>query len=427
MLAPFRIRGTPPAGIARSADEQFRSYLEKLTKLVPIEVLSLYVIGVGLIPAYADAGLVIWILFCLFLLFIIRAYGTSDPEPDLPPQWGAVIIAAVSFLLWVYTLGGPFKVWNLHYPVHYPWAGALLLLGWTFLTPLCYQPITVPRARRPAPGLAGESPAERDMRARLPNGATVAYDDVGRGPAVVLLHAFPLSRGMWRPQVEALASDFRVITPDLRGFGGTDGFTKAPTIEQMADDTAELLDTLGITDPVVLGGVSMGGYVALAFARKHDRRLRGLILADTRAEPDDAEGKANRDRLIAFAEKHSAADVLANLLPKMVSEETRTQRPEVVEEVKQLAAVQTPAGLIGALKAMRDRPDATSVLGNIAVPTLVLVGSADVITTPRMVQRLAEGIPGARLVQITGAGHLSCLERAEEFNTAVREFLESIR
>src|SRR5438046_568489 len=138
---------------------------------------------------------------------------------------------------------------------------------------------------------------------------------------------------MWRPQREALQGEFRVIAPDLRGFGGTDDFDGVPSVEQMADDVAALLDAGAPGEPVVLGGLSMGGYVALAFARRHPGRLRGLILADTRAEPDSDEAKVNRDNLIALARAHTARDVIDQLLPKMVSAETQAKRPGVVDEV----------------------------------------------------------------------------------------------
>jgi pimeloyl-ACP methyl ester carboxylesterase len=266
------------------------------------------------------------------------------------------------------------------------------------------------------------------MQQQLATSVTVAYDDVGGGLPVVLLHAFPLARAMWRPQVEALRNDYRLIVPDLRGFGGTSGFSETvpPSIEQMADDVAALLAALRLTEPVVLGGLSMGGYVALAFARKHPGWLRGLVLADTRAEPDTAEGKANRDKMIAFARNHSAADVIDQLLPKLLSETTRSQRPEVVAEVRQLAAAQTPTGIIGALEAMRDRPDATAWLGQIDVATLVLVGADDTLTPPSLAETLAARIQGARLEIIPGAGHLSNLEQPDAFNQAVRAFLRTL-
>jgi pimeloyl-ACP methyl ester carboxylesterase len=194
----------------------------------------------------------------------------------------------------------------------------------------------------------------------------------------------------------------------------------------MADDVATLFTELGITEPVVLGGLSMGGYVALAFARRHAGRLRALVLADTRSEADGPEARANRDQMIRFAAGHTARDVIEQMLPKMVSKETIDRRPEVVEEVRRVASAQTSDGIIGALQALRDRPDATSSLGAIAVPALVVVGRDDVLTPPETASALASRIRGARRVEIDGAGHLSNLEQPERFNDAVRGFLQSL-
>jgi pimeloyl-ACP methyl ester carboxylesterase len=264
------------------------------------------------------------------------------------------------------------------------------------------------------------------MKRQLSATRTVEFDDAGQGEALVLLHAFPLSRAMWRPQLEALQGECRIIAPDLRGFGGASGFDGAPSVEQMADDVQALLDSLGVKQAVV-GGLSMGGYVALAFARKYASRLRGLILADTRAEADSAEARANRDKLIAFAQDHAAGEVLAQMLPKLLSDVTRQQRPEVVSEIRQIASAQTSAGIIGALRALRDRPDSSELLKSLRVPTLVIVGADDALTPPALSQAMTQAIPGARLVQIAGAGHLSNLEQPAAFNDAVRAFVKSLR
>ncbi len=255
---------------------------------------------------------------------------------------------------------------------------------------------------------------------------TISYDEGGTGPAVVLLHAFPLSRSMWAPQMEALRDHYRVIAPDLRGFGGSKDFDEPPALDQVADDVAGLLDELKVGERIVLGGLSMGGYAALAFARRHPGRLRGLILADTKAEADDAEGKANRERLIAFAAEHTGRDVLEQMLAKLVAPETMAQHAEVVERIRHIAADQTPAAIIGALKAMRDRPDSGPSLSALAVPTLVVVGEKDVLTPPAAAESLAARIRGAKLVRIEGAGHLSNLEKPELFNAAVRSFLAEL-
>ena len=231
---------------------------------------------------------------------------------------------------------------------------------------------------------------------------------------VVLLHAFPLSSAMWQPQVEELSSEYRIITPDLPGFGSNPAI--ATSIELMADDVAGL-----IHEPVVLGGLSMGGYVALAFARKYPAKLRALILADTKAEPDDATGKANRDQLIAFAESHTVRDVIDMLIPKMVSS------PAAAEQVRALAAAQSTAGIANALRALRDRPDSSDMLWTIRVPTLVIVGSEDQLTPLPVARSLAGRIAGAKLEVIPGAGHISNLENPAAFNNALRAFLTSIR
>jgi pimeloyl-ACP methyl ester carboxylesterase len=254
----------------------------------------------------------------------------------------------------------------------------------------------------------------------------LSFDDVGAGPAVVLLHAFPLARAMWRPQVEALQGDYRLITPDLRGFGGSRASADVPSVETMADDVAALLDELKVAGPVVLGGLSMGGYVALAFARRHPARLRGLVLADTKADADDAAGRANRDRLIALAEKDGARAVIDQMLPKLLGADTTARRPEVVEEVRGIASRQNVAGIVGALKGLRDRPDANPGLGAIRVPTLVLVGRDDTLTPPAKSEEMASRIPNARLVVLDRAGHLSNLEQPGPFNAALRSFLQSL-
>lgn len=264
------------------------------------------------------------------------------------------------------------------------------------------------------------------MRTRLDDQTWVEYDDAGAGKPVILLHAFPLSRAMWRPQLAALQNEWRVIAPDLPGFGGTSGFTAAPSVERMADGVAALLDALGVKEPVAVGGLSMGGYVALAFARRFPGRLRGLFLADTRAEADGAEARANRDRLIALTRARPVSEVFDQLLAKLVGDETRARRPQVVEEVRRIASAQTPEAVIAALQALRDRPNSVPHLSAIAVPALVLVGSDDSLTPPAVAETLAAGIAGSQLAVIQGAGHLANLEQPELFNTAVRTFLERL-
>jgi pimeloyl-ACP methyl ester carboxylesterase len=265
------------------------------------------------------------------------------------------------------------------------------------------------------------------MRTQIAGGAWVEYDDAGHGRPVVLLHAFPFSRAMWRPQVEDLQTDYRLLVPDLPGFGGSDGFRGPPSVEGMADAAAGLLDALAVAEPVVFGGLSMGGYAALAFARKYPARLRGLVLADTRAEADSAEGKANREKQIELARTQGARAVVEQMLPKLVSDATRTHEPGVVEEIQRIGSAQSPEAVVAALQAMRDRPDAGAWLRRINVPTLVIVGSADALTPPAMAQILVNGIPGAGSAVLNEAGHMSNLEQPELFNAALRAFLQKLQ
>jgi pimeloyl-ACP methyl ester carboxylesterase len=254
-------------------------------------------------------------------------------------------------------------------------------------------------------------------------GGTLAYTDTGSGPPLVLLHAFPLDRRMWRPQLDAFGGKARVITVDFPGFGQSPVGSQPFTIDSAADQIAGLLDALNIPGKVTVGGLSMGGYAALAFARGHPGRLAGLILADTKSDPDDDAGKQNRDRLIALTREFGPAAVYEAMLPKVISDHTREHRSDVVEEIRQIAAAQSAAGVIGGLVALRDRPNATPALGTIAVPTLILVGEHDAITPPAVAEGMAARIPGSRVVTTPAAGHLSNLENPEAFNAAVIEFL----
>ncbi|MBX9625134.1 MAG: alpha/beta hydrolase [Gemmataceae bacterium] len=250
--------------------------------------------------------------------------------------------------------------------------------------------------------------------------------DTPPGPiTLVLVHGFPLDKDMWRPQVAALSAAARVVAVDLPGFGGSE---PAPfTVDSAADAVAARLDADGITDRVVVGGLSLGGYVAMAFARRHPDRLAALILADTRAEPDDEAGKKGRGEMIALAKDKGTAGVVEKMMPKLLGEATREGRPEVAEEVKRIAARQPTEAVVHALEALRDRPDAGPGLGNVAVPTLVLVGEHDTLTPLTMAEAIGARVYGSEVVTVPGAGHLSNLENPEAFNAAVLAFLAEVK
>jgi len=245
----------------------------------------------------------------------------------------------------------------------------------------------------------------------------------GAGTPLVLLHAFPLDGRMWAPQVEALAGTYQVIVPDLRGFGAArDQAVEEAGMGLLADDVARLLDDRGL-DRVVLGGLSLGGYVALAFLRGHADRASGLVLLDTRATAD---GDQARDDRLKMAERVLAEGngfVAEAMLPKLLGETSREHRPEVVEKVASLIREQTPEAIAGAQRGMAARSDTTDLLASIAVPTLVVTGEEDAVTGPEAGRDLAAGIPGARFLLVAEAGHLVNLEQPEIVNEALLDFL----
>jgi pimeloyl-ACP methyl ester carboxylesterase len=211
---------------------------------------------------------------------------------------------------------------------------------------------------------------------------------------------------------------------DLPGFGGSPALTGALTVDSAADAVAEFLNHAGVSERAIVGGLSMGGYVAMAFARRHAGRLAGLILADTKSDPDDQAGKQNREKMIDVAKEKGAEGVIEQMLPKALGDDTRSNRPEVVERVRAIASRQSTEGVLNAIAALRDRPDATPGLAVIGVPTLIIVGDQDAITPPQAAAAMATRISGSRLVTIPGVGHLSNLEDPAAFNAAVMAFLQ---
>ena len=254
-------------------------------------------------------------------------------------------------------------------------------------------------------------------------GQVIAYDDEGAGPILLLLHAFPLCRAMWAPQIPALCQVARVIAVDLPGFGESTLPDGGWTVDTVADTLSDFLTGIGVPQPVVVGGLSMGGYVALALARRHPERLAGLILADTRAEADTPEARQNRDRLCSVAESEGVAAVFAKMRPKLFAPATLEHLVELVTAITTMAQAQTVPAIVAALTALRDRLDATTSLSAIRVPTLVIVGEQDLLSPPDVAESLATAIPGAGLAVVPEAGHLSNLEAPEAFNRLVRDFL----
>jgi 3-oxoadipate enol-lactonase len=258
-------------------------------------------------------------------------------------------------------------------------------------------------------------------------GIEMAYEDVGSGPPILLLHGYPFNRSMWREQVSFLGADYRVIIPDLRGHGETSATPEAVTIAKMARDVAALLDELEIKR-VVLGGLSMGGYVALAFYRRFGlRRVRALVLADTRSQADTPEARHNREEQAEKILKHGMSSIVDDFLRKVLTPATLSQKPEIVERVRKMVVTTKREGAAAALSAMAVRPDQTDFLPEITVPTLIIVGSEDQLTPPVDAEMMRSKIPGSRLEIIEGASHLSNLERPAKFSSALKTFLDALQ
>jgi len=239
---------------------------------------------------------------------------------------------------------------------------------------------------------------------------------------LVLLHAFPLGAGMWAPQRSAFPG-WHVVTPALPGFD--DSHAGGSSMEAFAAHVNKELDRLEI-GRAVIGGISLGGYVAFGVLRQRPERVSALILADTRSGADGDQAREGRVRMLKVLEERGPSGVFAEMRPKLFGETTHADRPDVVERVRGFAESQTPAAIEGAIRAMLDRPDSTSLLGTIAVPTLIVVGEEDALTPPAEAEGMHAAIPGATLVRLPHAGHLSNLETPEAFNAAVNAFLSRL-
>jgi 3-oxoadipate enol-lactonase len=257
--------------------------------------------------------------------------------------------------------------------------------------------------------------------------ARLHFEDTGgNGPLVLLLHGFPFHSGMWEPQLDALGGRFHMVAPDLRGFGGSEAphDSEGYSLDAYADDAAALLRHLG-RDRAVVVGLSMGGYVALAMQRRHPEVVGGLVLCDTRADADAPEVRDRRSKQQDRIRDGELATVKEELLAGLLSERTRRSRPDLAASVRRLMDAPASAYL-GALEAMKRRPDSTGLLGRISAPTLVVVGEDDAISPPEVARSLVGSIPGARLMVVAEAGHLSNLESPERFNDALANFLEAL-
>lgn len=258
------------------------------------------------------------------------------------------------------------------------------------------------------------------------NDIGMAYDDMGVGRAVMLIHGFPLNRRMWQPQLEAVAeAGFRVIAPDLRGFGESDAPADGYSMDAFADDIIALMDALQIEQAVV-GGMSMGGYILMNLLERYPARVTAACFVATRAGADDEVGRERRTAMAAQAEKLGANPIIKIFAELLFATETMHVRPELIALVTSWMRETDPRGLAGGLLAMRDRKDYTPLLSSFGKPSLVLAGAEDRAASSDAAKVLIEGLAGCRSRIIEKAGHMVNMERPEAFNDTLIGFLRSL-
>jgi pimeloyl-ACP methyl ester carboxylesterase len=228
---------------------------------------------------------------------------------------------------------------------------------------------------------------------------------------------------MWEPQLELAGQGWRIVAPLLRGFDGPPADPVATSVDDYAGDVIDLLDALDI-EQAVIGGLSRGGYITLAMFRHAPRYFRGMILADTRAESDTAEGVEGRKRMIQLVREEGPARVAEEMIPKLLGPSTRANRPEVVEALRGLILSSSSDTIAGAIMALMTRPDSTPLLSQIHCPALVVVGDEDALTPRPCSEAIQRGIVGAELAIVPQAGHMSNMEQPAAFNLALARFLE---
>jgi 3-oxoadipate enol-lactonase len=258
------------------------------------------------------------------------------------------------------------------------------------------------------------------------NGIELSFrDSGGEGTPVVLIHGFPFEAALWDPQFEALGRRFRLIAPDLRGYGRSsqpaDGLF---TMTAFADDVAGLLEYLEV-EQAVIGGLSMGGYTTFEFLRRHPERVRALILADTRPDDDPVEVRERRQTQIRQIREGGASGLVDGMVAAVLADASRTPDRRVEAKLRSVMD-QDDRSWIGGLEAMLGRSDSRAALGDISVPALILVGEHDGITPPELAREMHERIPNSKLIVIEGAGHIANLENPAAFNAALETFLEEL-
>lgn len=260
------------------------------------------------------------------------------------------------------------------------------------------------------------------------NDIQMHYVDHGAGAPVLLVHGFPLDCTMWDPLIERLQDDCRLIAPDLRGYGkstlGEIDPDAGVSMRQYADDLAGLLDAIGVDEPIVYCGFSMGGYIGWQFLEAHGERAGGLVMCDTRAAADGDEAREMRLKMARHVVEWGAGRVAEAMQPKLFAAHTLESRQELVAQTVAVITRTNPASIAAAQRGMAARPDMTALLPTLKLSAVGVVGEEDALTPPAEMEGMVVAMPSAELTMIPGAGHMTPVENPDAVAKALREFLE---
>jgi pimeloyl-ACP methyl ester carboxylesterase len=256
--------------------------------------------------------------------------------------------------------------------------------------------------------------------------ADIFYDEQGDGAPVVLLHPFPIHHGFWQNVSAILSPQYKLIMPDLRGMGASTPGDGPATMQKHAEDVRRVCDDARIGKAAFVG-VSIGGYTLFEFWRRSRERAIGLAFCNTRANAETDEGKKGRLDAAQRIEERGTEQFLDGLIPILVGETTKRNRPDILEEAWRMALIATGKGLIANQLGMAERPDSIPTLTTISVPALFVGGTEDVGAPPAEIERMHNGARGSRMKIIQNAGHFAAMEKPQEFAEILREFLMTLK
>jgi 3-oxoadipate enol-lactonase len=255
--------------------------------------------------------------------------------------------------------------------------------------------------------------------------AEIFYDVQGTGPAVVLLHPFPAHHEFWLPAIPALESRYRLILPDLRGHGESEIGQGPAFMSKHVADIARIMDAIGVGKAAFIVS-SIGGYIVFEFLRRFHQRVSALALCDTKPQPDSSEARANRLQAADTVLEHGTEPFLQAILPKLLGATTASSRPDLVEGARRMMRRMSPEDIALVQKGMAERPDSVPDLKRINLPTLIIIGEEDTLSTAADGELMRQNIPGSRLKLIPKAGHYAPWERPESVAPLLRQFLDFV-